>query len=40
MHMISGGVIDEPIGRNPKDRIKQAVVEEGKHAITQDQIFL
>ncbi|CAB9539445.1 LSU rRNA pseudouridine(1911/1915/1917) synthase (EC 5.4.99.23) [uncultured Gammaproteobacteria bacterium] len=38
-HMISGGVIDEPIGRNPKDRIKQAVVEEGKHAITHYRVI-
>jgi len=38
-HMISGGVIDEPIGRNPKDRIKQAVVEEGKQAITHYRVI-
>ncbi|MBT4668190.1 MAG: RNA pseudouridine synthase, partial [Candidatus Ruthia sp.] len=26
-HMISGGTVDAPIGRDPKDRIRQAVVE-------------
>ena len=24
-HMISGGSINEPIGRDPKDRVKQAI---------------
>ncbi len=33
-HMISGGTVDEPIGRDPKDRIRQAVVEGGKGAFT------
>jgi len=33
-HMIAGGIIDEPIGRDPKDRIKQAVLSSGKDAIT------
>lgn len=33
-HMISGGTIDEPIGRHPKDRVKQAVISSGKDAIT------
>jgi 23S rRNA pseudouridine1911/1915/1917 synthase len=33
-HMISGGSIDEPIGRDRKDRIKQAVINSGKNAIT------
>jgi len=33
-HMIAGGTIDEPIGRDPKDRIKQAVSMSGKDAIT------
>ena len=33
-HMISGGSIDEPIGRDRKDRIKQAVINGGKNAIT------
>jgi 23S rRNA pseudouridine1911/1915/1917 synthase len=32
--MISGGSIDEPIGRDRKDRIKQAVINSGKNAIT------
>ncbi len=38
-HMISGGTVDEPIGRDPKDRIRQAVVEEGKHAITHYRVI-
>ncbi len=33
-HMIAGGTVDEPIGRDPKDRIKQAVLSGGKDAIT------
>ena len=33
-HMISGGTIDEPIGRHPKDRVRQAVLSSGKDAIT------
>ena len=34
-HMISGGSINEPIGRDPKDRVKQAVLTNGKESITQ-----
>ena len=33
-HMIAGGTIDEPIGRDPKDRVKQAVLMSGKDAVT------
>ena len=33
-NMISGGTIDKPIGRDPKDRIKQAVIRNGKEAVT------
>ena len=33
-HMIAGGTIDEPIGRDPKDRVRQAVLESGKEAKT------
>ncbi|MDB9975113.1 23S rRNA pseudouridine(1911/1915/1917) synthase RluD [Candidatus Thioglobus sp.] len=33
-HMIAGGSVDEPIGRDPKDRVKQAVLTSGKDAIT------
>jgi len=33
-HMIAGGTVDEPIGRDPKDRIKQAVLMSGKEATT------
>ena len=33
-HMIAGGTIDEPLGRDPKDRVKQAVLMSGKDAVT------
>ena len=33
-HMIAGGTVDEPIGRDPKDRVKQAVSIGGKEATT------
>ena len=33
-HMIAGGTVDEPIGRDPKDRVKQAVSMSGKVAVT------
>jgi len=33
-HMIAGGTVDEPIGRDPRDRIKQAVSISGKEATT------
>ena len=33
------GSIDEPIGRHPKDRIKMAVVESGKKAITHYKVI-
>ena len=33
-HMIAGGTVDEPIGRDSKDRVKQAVSESGKEATT------
>jgi len=33
-HMIAGGTVDEPIGRDPKDRVKQAVLTSGKEATT------
>jgi len=33
-HMIAGGTVDEPIGRDPKDRVKQAVLISGKEATT------
>ena len=38
-HMISGGTVDAPIGRDPKDRIKQAVIETGKDAITHYRVI-
>ena len=38
-HMISGGTVDEPIGRDGRDRLKQAVVESGKHAITHYRVI-
>lgn len=33
------GTIDAPIARDPKDRQKQAVVDQGKHAITHFQVI-
>jgi len=33
-HMIAGGTIDEPISRDPKDRVKQAISMNGKDATT------
>ena len=33
-YMISGGSVDKPIGRDPKNRVKQAVVANGKEALT------
>lgn len=38
-HLIAGDSIDAPIGRHPKDRIKQTVVETGKQAITHYRII-
>lgn len=32
--VISGGTIDAPIGRHPVDRVRQAVVPKGKHAVS------
>ena len=32
--MTGGGVVDQPIGRHPRDRIKMAVRENGREAIT------
>ena len=32
--MVAGGKVDEPIGRHPRDRLKQAVREDGREAIT------
>ena len=38
-HMISGGSVDEPIGRDSRDRIKQAVTDSGKHALTHYRVI-
>ncbi len=38
-HMISGGMVDKPIGRDSKNRIKQAVTEGGKDAITHYRVI-
>ena len=38
-HMIAGGVVDESIGRDTKDRIKQAVSLNGKKAITHYRVI-
>ncbi len=36
--LIAGGTINEPIGRHPKNRLKMAVVSNGKHAVTHYRI--
>ena len=38
-HMISGGTVNEPIGRDAKDRIKQSVRINGKYAITHYRVI-
>ena len=38
-HMIAGGTVDEPIGRDPKDRVKQAVSSSGKVAATHYRVI-
>ncbi len=38
-YMISGGTVDAPIGRDSKDRIKQAVTDSGKEAITHYRVI-
>ena len=38
-YMISGGSIEEPIGRDPKDRVKQAIVSNGKAATTHIRVI-
>ena len=38
-NMISGGTVNEPIGRDPKDRIKQAVRIKGKDAVTHYRVI-
>ncbi len=32
--MVAGGTVDAPMGRHPSDRIRQAVVENGREAVT------
>tara|TARA_B110000008_G_scaffold232679_1_gene236308 strand:+ start:211 stop:1155 length:945 start_codon:yes stop_codon:yes gene_type:complete len=38
-HMISGGIITEPLGRDPKDRLKQAVIRKGREATTHYRVI-
>jgi 23S rRNA pseudouridine1911/1915/1917 synthase len=38
-HMISGGTINKPIGRDIKDRVKQAILTNGKEAITHYRVI-
>ena len=38
-NMISGGTIAEPIGRDPKDRIKHAIRNNGKYAVTHYRVI-
>ena len=38
-HMISGGTVDHPIGRDPRDRVKQSVLMNGKESITHYRVI-
>ena len=38
-HMVAGGTIEEPIGRDTKDRVKQAVSSHGKEAVTHYRVI-
>ena len=38
-HMIAGGKIDEPINRDTKNRVKQAVSSDGREAITHFRVI-
>ena len=38
-NMISGGTVNEPMARDPKDRIKQAVRSNGKDAVTHYRVI-
>ena len=38
-HMISGDTINEAIGRDPKDRVKQAILTNGKEALTHYRVI-
>ena len=38
-HMVSGGTIDKPIGRDTKDRVKQTVSSNGKEAVTHYRVI-
>jgi 23S rRNA pseudouridine1911/1915/1917 synthase len=38
-HMISGGSVNDPIGRDPKDRVKQSVTSNGKDATTHYRVI-
>ncbi len=37
--LTGGGEIDAPIGRHPRDRLKMAVIEKGRHALTRYRIL-
>ena len=38
-HMISGGTINEPLGRDPNDRVKQTVLRNGRDALTHYRVI-
>jgi len=38
-HMITGGTVDYPIGRDPRDRVKQSVSNNGKESITHYRVM-
>jgi len=37
--MVAGGTVDEPIGRDTKDRVKQAVSSNGREAVTHYRVI-
>ena len=37
--LTGGGEVDAPIGRHPRDRLKMAVVERGRHALTRYRVL-
>jgi len=37
--MTGGGEVDAPIGRHPRDRVRMAVVERGRHALTRYRVL-
>ena len=38
-HMISGGTINQPLGRDPRDRVKQSVLRNGRESTTHYRVI-